>query len=340
MSAAAGARATNALLSSSSSTSSSNSGSSSERDRTWQTNHRRRQSEASMLDLEERLRQSPLRLHNRLHVNLLSEFFGTFLLLFVGTGSIMQHALGDKLNNYNQVCMAWGILIALCVFATYHTSGGHLNPAVSLAICTLGKMPWSYLGPYALAQMLGAFFGSALSAHLYADWLHDAKNVPDTARIFCSFPAGNVSNYTAFIDQVAGTALLLIFVCILIDPRNRVPAYLHPPGFGIAIFLICSSYGMNVASPINPARDFGPRLFLFIAGFENVFSYHNYYFWIPLFAPLLGAVIGTWLYQFAIGIHAPDAAEAEEQHTSKKKNTMLKNEEEEETNPLNGVLTS
>ncbi|VDM62946.1 unnamed protein product [Angiostrongylus costaricensis] len=65
--------------------------------------------------------------------------------------------------------------------------------------------------------------------------------------------------------------------------------------------------GMNLGYPINPARDLGPRLFaLFIYGSE-VFTYHNYYFWIPVIAPILGAVLAAWSYQLFIGAHIPDS---------------------------------
>lgn len=95
--------------------------------------------------------------------------------------------------------------------------------------------------------------------------------------------------FSAFVDQLVGTGLLLLFINALIDPRNKVPKCLHPIGFGLAIFLVTSSFGMvnlmsttpflfiskfqNLGAPINPARDFGPRLFTFIVGYGwKVFS--------------------------------------------------------------------
>lgn len=128
-----------------------------------------------------------------------------------------------------------------------------------------------------------------------------------TAGIFTSFPAAHISNSGAFVDQVAGTALLLFFVCVVVDPRNNIPKYLHPLCFGFALIVIGFCYGMNVGYPINPARDFGPRLFAAVAGYGwGVFTYHNYYFWVPIVAPLIGGPLGALLYHTFIGAHAPD----------------------------------
>lgn len=293
--------------------------------------------------LVDRLRHSGLSVHNRLLINLLSEFFATFILLFVGSGTVAQLVLAKGgLNDYVQVSLAWGVLIALCVYATYHTSGGHMNPAVSLAMVSMGKLPLMHFPAYCAVQTFGAFLGAGLCYHVYADQLNhfDAglRSVGKTGGIFCSFPASHVGHYTAFVDQLVGTGLLLFAICALIDPRNRVPAWLHPPAFGAAIFMICSSYGMNVGNPINPARDFGPRLFLLVAGYGwEAFSWHGYYFWIPLLAPFPGALIGTWSYQLFIGIHVPDPAEDGNGNLRKKRQLEAGNDDDE-VNPLNSVV--
>ncbi|KAL3070198.1 hypothetical protein niasHT_000614 [Heterodera trifolii] len=305
----------------------------------WMASNNRRMAPFSLSPVD-RMRQSVFRVRSRLAVNLLSEGLATFLLLLVGNGIGAQHILGGgKLNNYMQVCFGWGMLIALLVFATYHTSGGHLNPAVSLAFVSLGKLPFAHFLLYSLVQTVGAFFGSALCFHLYREsfekfdaGIRTVGGPSGTGAIFCSFPDEHIGHYTAFVDEIVGTALLLFFVNALIDPRNQVPKWVHPIGFGLAIFLITSSFGMNVGSPINPARDFGPRLFLLFAGYGwEAIAWHSYYFWIPIIAPFVGALFGTWLYQFIIGLHVPDddAALSVPTKAGEKANDF-------EFNPLNG----
>ena len=242
---------------------------------------------------------------HRLLINVLSEFFATFLLILFGTGAIAQATLSTKFDGQVQLNLAWGVLFTLCIYATFHTSGGHMNPAVSLAMTSMGKLPALHFLAYSAAQTFGAFLGAGLSYHVYRNQINRIQ-LDYTRTIFCSSPVSGVGHYTAFVDQIVGTALLLFAICALTDARNGVPTWMQPPGIGAALFLIGSSFGLNVGSPVNPARDFGSRLFaLFILG-GTAFSYHGYYFWIPLLAPFVGALVGTWLYQLFIGVHLPD----------------------------------
>jgi len=254
-------------------------------------------------------------LRNKFHACLLAEFFGTFMLLFLVTGVGAQFLLtGGKLNSWTNVNIGVGFSIAMCVYATYNTSGAHLNPAVSLAVASLGLLSIPHFFAYCLVQTVGAFLGAALSYLVYIDqvthFTHGAKLIVGsnaTAGLFCSFPEPHVSNCSCFVDQVVGTFILLFFISAVIDPRNRVPSFLHPLFFGFILVVIGNSYGMNVGYPINPARDFGPRLFAYFAGYGNeLFTYHNYYFWIPIVAPLIGGPLGVWVYQALLGAHLVD----------------------------------
>ncbi|KAI1705852.1 major intrinsic protein [Ditylenchus destructor] len=266
-------------------------------------------------EFPERLRRR-FRVRNPLLVNLLSEFFATTLLLFAGTGIVVQHVLSEgKLNTWTHVHLGWGFLVALCVYGTFKTSGGHLNPAVSLAMFTLGKLSLVHFFYYSIVQTIAAFLGSGLTFWAYADQIQNftggiraIAGDKATAGMFCSFPKEHISNSTAFLDQVIGTALLCMFIAAIIDKRNKIPTGLQPLFFGLGLFVVGSSYGMMLGNPINPARDFGPRLFAFVFGGYGweVFSWHNYYFWIPIVAPLFGGPLGVWLYQLFVGIHIPD----------------------------------
>ena len=111
-----------------------------------------------------------------------------------------------------------------------------------------------------------------------------------------------------FIDQVVGTAFLLMFVIAVIDLRNTgVKANLGPFMIGLAVFAIGLSYGANAGYAINPARDFGPRLLAYFAGWGQVAlpgtvdGAFSTYFWIPIVAPLIGGVIGVLVYDVFIG---------------------------------------
>ncbi|VDO87758.1 unnamed protein product [Heligmosomoides polygyrus] len=194
---------------------------------------------------EERLRNA-IHIRNPLLRNALSEFFGTAMLLFIGIGIVMQFILsGEKLNTWIQINVGWGLAIAFTVYSCSKTSGGHFNPAVSFAMLTLGKLSAKDFLVYCVVQTAGAFIGAAGAFGIYYDqFVNYAGNVraiagdKATAACFCSFPAPYVSNLTSFFDQVAGTGLLLFFVCVIIDKRNGIPASAHPFLFGFVLVMI------------------------------------------------------------------------------------------------------
>ena len=218
--------------------------------------------------------------------------------------------------------------VAFAVWVAGGVSGAHLNPAVTLAFAVRRKFAWAKVLPYMAAQVIGAFVGAALVFLVYFNAI-DAFNLANrtprsgggalaTYSIFATFPAGYFHGGYAgpLIDQVVGTAFLLIFVVALIDLRNTaVGSNLAPLAIGLAVAAIGMSYGANAGYAINPARDFGPRLFAYFAGWGKVAlpgTYHSVglnftgYFWIPIVGPLIGGVIGVLLYDLFIGdvLHA------------------------------------
>jgi glycerol uptake facilitator protein len=140
-----------------------------------------------------------------------------------------------------------------------------------------------------------------------------------TYSIFATFPASYFHGAVLWplIDQIVGTMFLLMFVVALIDARNSaVGSNLAPLAIGLAVAAIGMSYGANAGYAINPARDFGPRLFAFFAGWGKTalpgtfnngagFAFSDY-FWIPIVGPLIGGVLGVVIYDLFIGdiLHA------------------------------------
>src|SRR5436189_4234472 len=93
----------------------------------------------------------------------LGEFIGTMLLIIFGDGVVANVVLKEtKGHNSGWIVIAtgWGLAVALAVYAVGWVSTGHLNPAVTLALATIGKFPWEQVPGYILAQMLGAVLGS------------------------------------------------------------------------------------------------------------------------------------------------------------------------------------
>ncbi|KAK0396199.1 hypothetical protein QR680_001618 [Steinernema hermaphroditum] len=253
-----------------------------------------------------------IRIRNPLLRNLLSEFLGTLFLLFVGTSIVAQFILsGEKLNTWIQINVGWGFALVFCVYATAKTSGGHLNPAISLVMVTFGRLSFTHFLLYSVVQILGALCGSGLMYILYYDAIVSHKlAVADHIKLFCSYPPEYLSWTGAFVDQAVGTGFLALFVCVVIDKRNKIPDVVHPLFFGFILMMIGMAVGLNLGYPINPARDFGPRILAYIIVGKEAFGAMNGFYWIaPAVAPMFGAVFAAWFYHIGFGAHLPDLEE-------------------------------
>lgn len=240
----------------------------------------------------------------------LAEFFGTFILIAFGLGVVAQTVLsGGTAGSTLSINLCWGMAVILGVYASAGVSGAHLNPAVTLALAVRRGFPWARVGPYVLAQMLGAFVGALVVYITYREALfafdggiRQVLGPQGTAGIFATYPAPYLSVFGGFIDQVVGTALLVASVFFLTDERNAPPPTgLTPILVGIVVMAIGMAYGANAGYAINPARDFGPRLFTLMAGWGGgVFTAGGGWWWVPIVAPCLGGVLGGLAYDTCV----------------------------------------
>lgn len=273
-----------------------------------------------------------LALKNKLVKELLAEFLGTFVLIVLGISSIAQAVLSDGTKgDILSVCIGFAIAVTVAVYVAGGISGGHVNPAVSLAMCMLGRLQWRKLPVYVIFQFLGAFVGSAVVFGVYYEALMNysggvltVTGPNATAHIFATYPAPYLSTLGGFVDQVVGTALLLLVILALFDNNNlRVPKGLEPVVIGLHILLLGLALGVNCGCALNPARDLSPRLFTAIAGWGmEVFSAGNNWWWVPVVAPLIGAVTGTLLYELFVELHHPPTHEDSEDEYEMTKNAM------------------
>jgi glycerol uptake facilitator protein len=157
--------------------------------------------------------------------------------------------------------------------------------------------------PYSIAQIAGAFVAAAL---VYWNYLPAFRQMDPqlerTAGVFTTFPAFPAVLQAGFLDQVIGTALLLLLILAITDEYNAPPgANLAPLMIGLVVVAIGMSFGGMHGYPINPARDFGPRLFITLAGFRNNgLTDGAKIWWVPVVAPLVGGLVGAALYDFGI----------------------------------------
>uniref|UniRef100_A0A7E4V769 Aquaporin-9 n=1 Tax=Panagrellus redivivus TaxID=6233 RepID=A0A7E4V769_PANRE len=238
----------------------------------------------------------------------------TCFFVFIGLGANSSKILTRQYMGID-VQLAWASGIGMGVLMGSRVSGPHINPAVSFMFLVQKKMSLSHCLVYCFAQTFGAFIAAAMIFGIY----YDALNAFDggirtihganaTGLMFSSFPQDYLSLTNGLFDQVANTAVLCIGVKALTDKKADIHILLHPFIIITFIFLIVSSLSLNAGSSINPARDFGPRLFMLLAGYDwEVFSYNNYkWWWVPIVGPMTGGVVGGIWYDLCIGYHMPD----------------------------------
>ena len=239
-----------------------------------------------------------------------AEFLGTFVLLVFGTAVVAQTVLsGNTAGSILEIHIAWGLAVTMGVYVSAGVSGAHLNPAVTLAMAVRGGFPWRKMPAFVAAQFAGAFVASAVTFFTYRDafrafdgGVRQVTGAHPTAGIFATYPQPYLSIFGGFVDQVVGTALLLLVICALTDQDNFAPpARLGPVLIGLSVVLIGETFGFNAGYAINPARDLGPRLFTFVAGWgAEVFRAGNNWWWVPVVAPCVGGVAGVMIYDFLI----------------------------------------
>lgn len=264
----------------------------------------------------------------------LSELLGTGILIAFGAGVVAVAVVGltesgrtlvifQGAGGWMLIVWGWAMAVTMAVYVTGGVSGAHLNPAVTFAFAIKGDFPWRKVPLYWIAQVAGAFLGAAL---VYLDY-NSAINAWNLAHhvvsrassgglttfsIFATFPASYYgSNMLGpLIDQVIGTFFLVLFILGIVDQKNvGVQSNMAPFVVGLAVLAIGMSYGTGSGYAINPARDFGPRLFTWLAGWgSNAFPGPFGYWWVPIIGPLVGAAFAVWVYKWFIALTLEERA--------------------------------
>lgn len=255
-----------------------------------------------------------------------AELAGTFIVAFFGTGVVHVAVLTGATSGLWQIAVVWGLAVMLAIYATAAVSGAHINPAMTIAFAVHREFPWRKAGPYVASQVLGAFAAAAVLYVLFQNLIldyeaahHLVRGGPGSelsAKVFGEyFP--NPSDSTSFQTQYAkcsllqamlseglGTAFLAFSVFALTDSRNRArPGMGLAPAFiGLTVALVIMVVAPLTQAGLNPARDFGPRLFSYFAGWGEVAipGPRGGFFTVYILSPIVGAVLGAGVYQYAI----------------------------------------
>ena len=249
------------------------------------------------------------------------EFFGTFLLVFFGCGSVCAAVTTGAQVGVFQVAIVWGLGIATAIYLTGALSGAHLNPAVTVSMAVWSGFPKGRVLPYVLAQLCGAFVASAVLYFVFGDALREYERANGIVRgqagseasamVFGEFypnPGGHaltpearlrMSAGAAFGAELVGTAVLLLVVFCLTDRGNRArPRGLTAATIGLTVTLLISLLAPLTMACFNPARDLGPRVFSALSGWGAVpFRVNGAGWWmVYIVAPVVGGLLGGGIY--------------------------------------------
>ena len=247
---------------------------------------------------------------------MLAEFLGTIVLLIFGLGVVAQTVLSrQSAGSMLSINICWGIAVMMGCYVSAGVTGAHLNPAVTIALAVHRRFPWSKVAPYIAAQFVAALAASFIVFTAYYDSLAafdgGVRHVTGelaTAGIWATYPQPFTSIGIGFLNEALGTAMLMGVILGITDTRNSpAPQGLTPVIVGLLVVAIGASLGFNTGYAINPARDFGPRVFTALAGWgSGVFTAANAWWWVPIVAPCVGAVTGGWVYDACVGHRFPD----------------------------------
>lgn len=267
---------------------------------------------------------------------MIGEGFGTFLLVFLGCGAVHTAVLLGAQSGLWQVAIVWGLAIMLAIFAVDGMSGAHINPAMTISFAVWGRHPWNRVLPYVFAQLAGAILGAALLYMLFSGFIAAKEKEKGVVRgeagsivtAMCYgeyFPnPGSIASKPGEFDQAAlrglqsqmtfagawfaeflGTMILSCLVFALTDPKNaqRPSANLAPVFIGLTVSALISVIAPLTQAGFNPARDFGPRLFAYFAGWGQVAipgMQDTSWLTVYIAAPIVGAICGGALHRYAI----------------------------------------
>ncbi|MBM4027647.1 MAG: aquaporin [Planctomycetes bacterium] len=264
--------------------------------------------------------------HTPLPRRCLGELTGTFILVFFGVGSVHAAVLTGAQQGLWQVAVVWGVAVSLAIYATGAVSGAHINPAMTVAFAAFRGFPWRRVPPYVLSQFLGAVLaaavlhvlfssvldqfesahgivrgsmGSELSAMVYGEYFPN----PAIARSL-HWTDASVTHVQAMLAEGIGTAFLAFFVFAVTDPKNvsRPGGRLFPLFIGLTVSILISVIAPLTQAGLNPARDFGPRLFAYFAGWGPIAipGPRGGFVSVYILSPIVGALSGGLLYQCLI----------------------------------------
>ncbi|WP_018626185.1 MIP/aquaporin family protein [Niabella aurantiaca] len=241
----------------------------------------------------------------------LGEAAGTFILVFLGCGAVAVSILFDWLPHIAAIAAVWGVAVVMAIYAVRPVCGAHFNPAVSIAMTIAGRFQKRKLLLYFIAQLFGAMAAALVLYAVLNDPIrgyeaahHIFRGTPasvTTARMFGEFYAPYPA-LPAMLAEGTGTFLLTagIFMATHEQPGKKNRSKWAPVAIGAVLTLLIVLFASITQAGFNPARDFGPRLVAYFAGWRGAaFPVPAGGFcWVYILAPFAGATLAALLYNY------------------------------------------
>lgn len=202
----------------------------------------------------------------------ISEFLGTFALIFCGTGAMTINEVSGGAVSHVGVAITWGLIVMAMIYAFGETSGAHFNPAVTIAFTFAKKFPKKEVPKYIIAQLLGAFVASGILWVLF----------PESEYYGATLPADSFEPWRAFILELLLTFFLMLTI-INVSTGSKEVGTMAGIAIGAVVLLEAMFAGPMTKASMNPARSIAPA----------IVSGHLEHLWLYILAPILGALLAV-----------------------------------------------
>ena len=234
---------------------------------------------------------------------LVAEMVGTALLITLGNGVVANAILHKTKGNSGgliAITFGWAIAVFVGVLITANISGAHLNPAVTIGLAVIGKFSWALVPGYIFAQLIGSMIGGLLVWIIYRH--HFDETVDPATQLACFSTAPSIRNAQQnFITEFLATFIFMLTILFITKSSNSLGSLDALP-----VALVVLGIGLSLGGPtgyaINPVRDLGPRIMHSILPIKHKGSSDWKYAWIPVLAPIGGAIAAALVYQLLTNV--------------------------------------
>lgn len=225
-----------------------------------------------------------------------AEFIGTLWLVLGGCGSAVLAAAFPSLGiGFAGVALAFGLTVLTMAYAIGHVSGCHLNPAVTIGLWAGKRFPANEIVPYIVAQVLGAIAGAGILFIIASGKAGFTTAAGFASNGYADHSPGKYALIACFVCEVVMTFFFL--VVILGSTHSKAPKGFAPVAIGLCLTLIHLISIPVTNTSVNPARSTGPALFVGDWAIPQLWL-----FWV---APILGALLAGFFYDWMSGDEAP-----------------------------------